>query len=254
MAIQARCASCGSMYDNSYKFCPECSEPNPRHPQYQQNTRRVNTENEDLQTEENSVRNKFKKVGESNLGKSENKAEKPPSSQARQNIKPDKSPIPEPDYEDDYNDDNNETSTYEGDYEDADYEDEDQYPDYGEEDNEEESSEDYENEDYEAEERKIKSFRSKSKALGSPGAKRINQTPKVPKKKVAPKKISSTTRSSLGKKKSYDPNHDGYYDDRLPAILDEVTKTSHIDVILKIALSIVVIAALITYCIFYVNV
>ena len=152
------------------------------------------------------------------------------------------------------NDDNNETSTYEGDYEDADYEDEDQYPDYGEEDNEEESSEDYENEDYEAEERKIKSFRSKSKALGSPGAKRINQTPKVPKKKVAPKKISSTTRSSLGKKKSYDPNHDGYYDDRLPAILDEVTKTSHIDVILKIALSIVVIAALITYCIFYVNV
>ena len=104
MAIQARCASCGSMYDNSYKFCPECSEPNPRHPQYQQNTRRVNTENEDLQTEENSVRNKFKKVGESNLGKSENKAEKPPSSQARQNIKPDKSPIPEPDYEDDYKD------------------------------------------------------------------------------------------------------------------------------------------------------
>ena len=49
-------------------------------------------------------------------------------------------------------------------------------------------------------------------------------------------------------------NHDGYYDDRLPAILDEVTKTSHMDVILKISLSAVCIAALITYCIFYVQV
>ena len=63
------------------------------------------------------------------------------------------------------------------------------------------------------------------------------------------------TKSSLGKNKpAYDPNHDGYYDDRLPAILDEVTKTSHMDVILKISLSAVCIAALITYCIFYVQV
>lgn len=52
----------------------------------------------------------------------------------------------------------------------------------------------------------------------------------------------------------YNPNHDGYYNDRLPELLDEITKASHTDTILRIILILVGIIALIVYCIFYVNV
>ena len=273
MAIQLRCTACGTMYDDTFKFCPECSTPNPRiaaKPKQHSKPKNVQAEyeNDDMPVQKAPVKKKFTKIGESNLNKQARQTTEDPFSQPQAQPRPKRKqkpvPMPEPDYdyEDEYEDeaesseyeDDFEGSDYEDDYEGSDYEDEDEYSE-----DEYEDEDDYEDEDVEdpeITERKISSFKSKSKTLTAPPAKRIKQTPKPPKKKVAPKKIATTTRSSLGKKKkkAYDPNHDGYYDDRLPAILDEVTKTSHIDVILKIALAIVVISALITYCIFYVNV
>ncbi len=52
----------------------------------------------------------------------------------------------------------------------------------------------------------------------------------------------------------YEPNGDGYYDDRLPQIIDEITKTSHLDVYLKITLAVIILVATIVYCIYYVQI
>ncbi len=131
-----------------------------------------------------------------------------------------------------------------------------------EEDNPEEESyyEDYEDdvedeEEYEEVAEEAPAPRVMTKVLTAPPLKAASKQTK-PKVTPMPKaKKVAATKSSLGKKQpDYDPNHDGYYDDRLPAILDEVTKTSHLDVIIKIGLSTVCIAALITYCIFYVQI
>ena len=52
-------------------------------------------------------------------------------------------------------------------------------------------------------------------------------------------------------KKKYNPNHDHYYDDVLPELMDEI---SHFptETILKIALGAVLIVASILYCVYYV--
>lgn len=59
---------------------------------------------------------------------------------------------------------------------------------------------------------------------------------------------------ALIRKNPYNPNNDGYYNDRLPELLDEITKTSHTDTILRIVLVIIAMVAVIVYSIFYVKV
>lgn len=229
MAIKIKC-SCGAMYEDTFKFCPECATPNPRMQSKKPRIQPVSSEDAE---EKVSVRKKFTKVGESDLGNA------PVSESPKQKKKLIPEPEPEYEEEEDYEDEDNEYSDeYEEDYED-------------EEDEEPEDDEDYEDEDdYVVE---APAYRSTAKTLGAPSVKSIKNS-SSPSKKLETKKISST-KSSLNKKKnSYDPNFDGYYDDRLPAILDEVTKTSHLDVILKISFAIICIVALIVYCIFYVQV
>lgn len=230
--------SCGNRYEDTFKFCPECAAPNPKMQNRKPKLQEVSIE--DTPAEQPSVRKKFKKLGESSL-----------SDASTPTIPVQKTkPVPEPEYEEDDEDIEDEYE-YEEDIED---EDED---DSSEEDYEDEDYEDYEDEDEdedEDDEEPIPVSRVKKSTLAAPTVKTTKQAASSQKAKPQAKKISST-KSSLGKKnKAYDPNYDGYYDDRLPAILDEVTKTSHADVILKISLAIVCIAALITYCIFYVQV
>ncbi len=271
--------SCGNTYDSSFKFCPECATPNP---EYGQTGNDSGAKNNDLQK---PAKKRFTKVGQSNFNKT------PTDSNATANVRPavvkavatkkagtiirpnatavppvQEKPVSDPaelyeDYEDeedeDYTSPESDTSTSANDeYEDYEDEEENDTEHPGQDYEDEEDESDYEDEP-EASSAKESSlpFRAKGKVLGAPAvkspqgvnAKTIAAMPKS-------KKVSKT-KSSLGKKQpDYDPNHDGYYDDRLPAILDEVTKTSHLDVVLKISLSAVCIAALITYCIFYVQV
>lgn len=75
---------------------------------------------------------------------------------------------------------------------------------------------------------------------------------KTEQQKAARSGVQSTTLSSSAE--SYDPNYDGYYDDRLPAILNENTKISHMDFILKASLAFACVIGVIVYCIFYVQV
>ncbi|ADL36558.1 hypothetical protein bpr_IV194 (plasmid) [Butyrivibrio proteoclasticus B316] len=248
--------NCGNTYDSGFKFCPECAAPNPEY------------------AKSSPAKKKFTKVGESSLNK-ETSEKKPVAPATKINV-PKKTctiiqpvpvvkkpvqpkPVPQPaalyeEYEDE--EDIEEPVQTTNNYQDYDYEDEapaeEEYEsgDY-------EDTEDYEDEVEEADEPEAApakpsiKFPSKGKVLSAPTIRQNRNTPP----KMPTTKRPSQTKSSLGKKKQeYDPNHDGYYDDRLPAILDEVTKTSHMDVILKISLSAVCIAALITYCIFYVQV
>lgn len=255
MAIKIKC-SCGAMYEDTFKFCPECATPNPR---MQAKKPKIQDESSEETPKAPSTRKKFTKVGESSLT----------SSTSEEIIKPKKKyiPEPEPEYEDeDEYEDSTEEYEEEPDYDDE-YEDDSDYDDEDEEDSEYED-EDYEEEsgyeedddeqddddEYEEPVVKVPTYKSKSKALGAPTSKSIKQTSSAPSKKPSSKKVSSTKSSLSKKQRKYDPNYDGYYDDRLPAILDEVTKTSHLDVILKIALAVICIAALIVYCIFYVQV
>lgn len=250
MAIKIKC-SCGAMYEDTFKFCPECATPNPRMQSKKPRIQPVSSEDAE---EKVSVRKKFTKVGESDLGNA------PVSESPKQKKKLIPEPEPEYEEEEDYEDEDNEYSDeYEEDYEDEDdseeYEEgEDEYYEENSEDEEDEEPED--DEDYEDEDDYVveaPAYRSTAKTLGAPSAKSLKNS-SSPSKMLETKKISST-KSSLNKKKnSYDPNFDGYYDDRLPAILDEVTKTSHLDVILKISFAIICIVALIVYCIFYVQV
>lgn len=249
MAMKIKCA-CGVMYDDTFKFCPECATPNPR---AKKKTQSKEPSLEKSESTQPSTRGRFTKIGESGTSSS------PAPTPAKISRKPIAAPVePEEDYEDDIEEKiAEEADSYDdSDYEDAfDNEDEPEYED------EEEAEDDYEDEAYDEddgyeyeEQEDDTSYRLKAKPLSAVPARTIRQTSSSVSKKPKTKQISST-KSSLNKnKKAYDPNFDGYYDDRLPAILDEVTKTTHVDVILKISLAIICIAALITYCIFYVQV
>ncbi len=275
--------NCGNTNDSGFKFCPECAAPNPEY------AKKQTIESQSPRP----AKKKFTKVGESSLNKSSSEksivADKTVAPAAAAPIQkaaaPKKSytimrqtpvipaktiqakPVPQPeDLYEEYEDDVEDTPVSQSDdsYEDYDYEDEEtpvagtsaSY--YGE-------SEDYEDED-EYEEEEVEEvpvatapsplpFKNKGKVLAAPTTKSIRNVAKKTVTAMPKTKQVTQTKSSLGKNKpDYDPNHDGYYGDRLPAILDEVTKTSHMDVILKICLSAVCIAALITYCIFYVQV
>ena len=266
---QIKC-KCGNIYDSSYKFCPECAVPNPM-----MNKKKHKLTEVSADTEEKPAKKKFTKVGEGSLRSSANESPEKKSysivRQGKPTVALKQVSVEEPediyeDYEDDeeavsaymedepdayydYEDDSEECEDDEEDeYEDADFEDiseEDDYPV--------EDIEDSEEEKYQ--ERFLPKQNENRHVLTAPTTKRLNKTVKSNITEMPKSKKISSTKSSLSKKKSdYDPNHDGYYDDRLPAILDEVTKTSHLDVFLKIGLSTVCIAALITYCIFYVQV
>lgn len=246
--------SCGNNYDDSFKFCPECATPNPNIQVKKPKLKEVSDDSEQTPVR----KSKFVKVGESNMRSSSSTWQEV----TPKNTKPARpQKAIEPEYEDEDEDEDEEieeTKYAQSSTEYEDYEDED----------DEESSEEYEddeddvndaNEDdddeYEEEDDYTPTFRSSTKALGAPAVKSIKQSQPKNSPKPKAKSINANTKSSLNKKqKNYDPNNDGYYDDRLPAILDEVTKTSHLDVILKISLAVVCIAALIVYCIFYVQV
>ncbi|WP_026658238.1 hypothetical protein [Butyrivibrio sp. AC2005] len=276
--------NCGSIYDSSFKFCPECAAPNPEY---------ANKPSADAQSPR-PMKKKFTKVGESSLNKSTSEQEPPaskapstaaPSSMQRK-VTPKKNytivrqnpvvsatpiqhkpvqqnPMPESnELFEEYENDEDDVSAFQDAeiYEDYDYEDDETTlaetapVDY-------DDDEDYEDEHEDTAEevpspvQSAPLLRRKGKVLAAPtikGERNISNKTITPMPKT--KRIAQT-KSSLGKgKPDYDPNHDGYYDDRLPAILDEVTKTSHMDVILKISLSAVCIAGLITYCIFYVQI
>lgn len=246
MAIKIKC-TCGAMYDDSYKFCPECATPNPR----VANRKRLTEVSSEESTEKKpSVRKKFTKIGESDFTNSSSISNIPVNGNSKAFNGSNEINEELDEVDKDYEDDLIEEIEDEDEYEDDSLIDE--YEDYEDEEDDEELVDEA---DYEDEEEIIPSY-SKSSTLKAPFTKSTKEAISSIDKKPNSKKISSTTRSSLAKstKSSYDPNFDGYYDDRLPAILDEVTKTSHMDVILKISLAIVCIAALITYCIFYVQI
>ena len=277
--------NCGNTYDAGFKFCPECATPNPEYAKNQSQGSSARPMKKKFTKVGESNLNK-------NSSEQNPAAAKPAVSPAPTPVPVQKAVIPKKSYTivrqdpvipakpvnqkpvtqpnelyEEYEDEEEEAveSQALNNYENYDYEDDDE-----DETEIEASSEDYEDEeDYEDVDEmtetdetpspvSIKStlpLKSKGKVLAAPT---IKSNRNVAQKNVAtmPKtKKVIQTKSSLGKNKpAYDPNHDGYYDDRLPAILDEVTKTSHLDVILKISLSAVCIAALITYCIFYVQV
>jgi len=249
MAMKIKC-TCGVMYDETFKFCPECATPNKR-AQRKLQSREVSFE--ESEPKQPQTRGKFTKIGESIA----------PSSPALA-TKVIKKPIVAPstqkeDYEDEIEEETDEVeidSYDDTDYEDAfDSENEEYYEDKDEPEADYEDEVSYEDDGYEYEEQEDDTAYSlKARPLTSVSSRSVRHTCSSIPKKPNTKQISKT-KSSLGKnKKVYDPNYDGYYDDRLPAILDEVTKTTHIDVILKISMAIICIAALITYCIFYVQV
>ena len=277
---------CGNIYDSVFKFCPECAAQNPEFskkqsgdPQPPKPTKKKFTKvgESNLNKSSSEMETAAPKPAVTPVTSPIQKAVAPKksytivrqtpvvASKPMQQKQVQKKPVPLPEeiYEE-YEDEEEKTlePQIQNNYEDYDYEDEESpvtdtsAVEYGE-------NEDYEDE-YEDEELEEEAstpapsplpFKGKGKVLSAPS---IKNTMNAAKKTVAvmPKtKPVIQTKSSLGKNKpDYDPNHDGYYDDRLPAILDEVTKTSHMDVILKISLSAVCIAALITYCIFYVQV
>jgi hypothetical protein len=276
---------CGNIYDSGFKFCPECAAPNPEFAKKQsadsqspkpmkKKFTKVGESNLSKSSSEKETATPKPAVTPVTSPMQKTVAPKKSYTIVRQTpvvaSKPvqqkqvQKKPIPQPEemYEE-YEDEEEEAlePQTKNNYEDYDYEDEEppvtdaSADDYAENEDYEDEYEDEELEEAPAPTPSPLPFKGKGKVLSAPT---IKSTRNVAKKTVAvmPKtKPVTQTKSSLGKNKpDYDPNHDGYYDDRLPAILDEVTKTSHMDVILKISLSAVCIAALITYCIFYVQV
>ncbi len=258
---QIKC-KCGNIYDQKFKFCPECAAPNPVI------KKKTKLSEVSLEVAEKPVKKKFKKIGEDSLTNEEPVRAKKSYDFIEDNDE-DYNTLPEDqedlfaDYEDD--DDDTSSSTFEDSYEESyDYEDEDddtpsdEYEDYEDEDevfDEEAPSEDDEDDNQATSTSAIKANKpADRRVLTAPSLKSLKRTTNVKQApKPAVKKVSST-KSSLGKKAPYDPNHDGYYDDKLPATLNEATKTTHLDVLTKAALSVVCIAGLIAYCIFYVQV
>lgn len=281
--------NCGNIYDSGFKFCPECAAPNPEYAkkQSQDSSAPRPTKKRFTKVGEstlNRTTSEQKPVTSNPIASTSHspapaqKAVTPkknytivrqtpvvPAKPVQQKTVQQK-PVVQPDelYEE-YEDEEEEAveSQALNNYEDYDYEDEDDSEadtasaNY-------EAEDDYEDEDDIEDEEDMPSpaphkssipFKSKGKVLTAPTIKNKQNTASKTVTAMPKTKKVTQTKSSLGKNKpDYNPNHDGYYDDRLPAILDEVTKTSHMDVILKISLSAVCIAALITYCIFYVQV
>lgn len=282
--------TCGNVYEDTFKFCPECAAPNPNY------GKSSNSDNIQNTNQGASPRKKFTRI-----------------SSARNNVEnasitPRKIPVVADNFNED-NDDYSETEdvSIESEYvppvnnvrpqpktvrnvyqppedeEDNEFEEEsDLYnrqtyssrTDY----DEEYTDDEYDEDDEEYYEPKPSPKRRSPISISSSHMTRkkgkINKTPVLgspydsgddyeddyedyepsPAPRARKSKNTERINKKNNKRKSYDPNHDGYYDDRLPAILDEVTKTSHLDVILKVALAVVCLAGLITYCIFYVQV
>ena len=286
--------NCGNIYDSGFKFCPECAAPNPEYAKKQpqdssaprptkKRFTKVGESTLNRTTSEQKPVTSKPIASTSHSPAPAQKAVTPkknytivrqtpvvPAKPVQQKAVQQKTvlqkPVVQPDelYEE-YEDEEEETVESQAliNYEDYDYEDDDDSEadtasaNY-------EAEDDYEDEDDIEDEEDMPSpappkssipFKSKGKVLTAPTIKNKQNTASKTVTAMPKTKKVTQTKSSLGKNKpDYDPNHDGYYDDRLPAILDEVTKTSHMDVILKISLSAVCIAALITYCIFYVQV
>lgn len=278
--------NCGNTYDSGFKFCPECAAPNPEYaknqspdpsapkPMKKRFTKAGESSLNKSTSEQKPVAAKpvaspspapLQKAVVPKKTYTIVRQTPPSSSKPVQQKTVQQKPVAQPSglYEE-YEDEEEETIASQplSNYKNYDYEDE-EAPET------ESSPEEYENEeDYEDDEETVDEdesapapapsplpFKGKGKVLAAPaGRSNRNAAPKTVASIPKTKKVTQT-KSSLGRNKpDYDPNHDGYYDDRLPAILDEVTKTSHMDVILKISLSAVCIATLITYCIFYVQV
>ena len=282
--------NCGNKYDSGFKFCPECAAPNPEYAKNQSSDAPAPKPMKKRFTKvgESSLN---KSTSEHMPVATKPIAAKPVTTPSpapiQKAVAPKKTytivrqtpvasakpvqqktvqqkPVPQPSeiYEE-YEDEEEETTAQQAlnNYEEYDYEDE-EAPETESAEEEYKDEDDYEDEDETEDEEYSPTpapstlpFKGKGKVLAAPTARNNrNVAPKTVAAMPKTKKVIQT-KSSLGRNKpDYDPNHDGYYDDRLPAILDEVTKTSHMDVILKISLSAVCIAALITYCIFYVQV
>lgn len=226
---------CGYIYEDSFKFCPECAEPNPllANPEISEEP----ADDVPVSQPAPAARKRFTRISSDGNSDNTGKSASVPDEDVSPAPLPERKPL-RPARQEEYEEEAEETATpparkplrpvsdtrprsqvlsapsytAEEEPEGEEYEYEDDY--------EEEYEEEYE-------EKPVRNSRASS----------LRPSPSRPK----------TSGSS------YDPNHDGYYDDRLPAVLDEATKISHMDVILKIVLAVVGIAALIVYCIFYVN-
>jgi len=147
-------------------------------------------------------------------------------------------------YDDDelYDDEDDEESLYEDDGEGF-YEDDEDDESYDEDDDEsyDEDDELYEDEvDDEGEE--------------IPVAAPQKRTPTTPVKRVTSAPMTTSKRRPEIKKtpaEDYNPNHDHYYDDVLPEVLNEINRFPT-ETLLKIGLGITVIVASILYCVYYV--
>ena len=242
--------SCGTVYDSNFKFCPECAKQNPYYQAQPQQTvppkksTLHNTQSQTQmqnQTQPNPVPKQKKSTviysnsqfWNNNTQQTSNNNMQQAPNNMQQQVDNDfadyeDEPTNEPEYIEDVNE--NDFADYEDEYEDVD--------------TDEEVIEYIEDESNDEAPNNI----STSRIISSRNQKAPNAL-KAPTIKGNVRSSASTTSTP-----QYDPNHDGYYDDRLPAILDEVTKTSHMDVIAKIVLAVVCLTALITYCIFYVKV
>lgn len=174
--------TCGNLYNESYKFCPECAAPNPHY---------KNVENNNVQ---------------------------PPSS--AKIVKKNSPTIQKEEY---YEDDPPDNTT---DPEEYNYAQEEYYEDDPP-DNTTDSEEEYDYENVPAEDN-IEENEAQSNYQGE-----------------------SPTATAAGKE--YDLNYDGYYDDRLPLIVDELTKTSYRNLIFKGIISIAGVAAIIVYCLYFIH-
>ena len=300
---QIKC-SCGNVYEDTFKFCPECAAPNPSlGKQANQSTRKKFTRinQTSAPTGGNTIIPKKIPIVADRADTYNAEEDEQTSGPDTISIAPRKiSAIPHIDNEpaqdnyadtDEYEEDNDTYENYE-DEETDDYEDEAA--------EETVEGEDYEDYDEDEEDQykpptparglsfptgglsllQKKGKSKKAAPLASPYDNSVDEyddgyedeeeyeeeyyEPRPVKKKKSPPHPVARTTTARPKKRPiqakhpseavYDPNFDGYYDDRLPAILDEVTKTSHLDVILKTVLAVICLAAVITYCIFYLNV
>lgn len=175
--------TCGNLYNESYKFCPECAAPNPN----------------------------YKNVKNNNV--------QPPSSVKI--VKKNSPTIQKEEYYEDDPSDNTTDPEEEFNYAQEEYY-EDDPPD-----NTTDSEEEYDYENVPAEDN-IEENKAQSNYQGE-----------------------SPTATAAGKE--YDLNYDGYYDDRLPLIVDELTKTSYRNLIFKGIISIAGVAAIIVYCLYFIH-
>lgn len=180
-------------------------------------------------------------------------------SQGDTKLKQPKKPVEEDDYdEDDFEDDSNDT---ESEYEDeeeiegSDDSEEDSENDIDDDDEEIEELDDDEDSDYDSnddndddddyDEDDEDDYEPEPAMLPKKKAKSSPNPGKQKKEKVKPQK-----KTAAPVLKDYDPNHDHYYDDVLPEIMDEINKFPT-EVLLKIVFGIVALVATILYCVYY---